>query len=164
MNESSATSTERPWTLHLARPMPEIARIELAGAWRNEDRLPDPAEVWREIQAGPPVHRLTFDTSRVTEWDSGLVTFAIKVLEEAKARGIESDRAGLPEGAQRLLRLAEAVPERHTGRGRAKPPVAREDRRLGDRGLGRDRRRVSPSSARGCSRSARWSAAARGSG
>ena len=122
MNESSATSTERPWTLHLARPMPEIARIELAGVWRKEDRLPDPADVWRQVQAGPPVHRLTFDTSRVTEWDSGLVTFAIKVLEEGEARGIETDRAGLPEGAKRLLRLAEAVPERHTGRVRERPP------------------------------------------
>jgi phospholipid/cholesterol/gamma-HCH transport system permease protein len=122
VNESSATSTERPWTLHLARPTPEIARIELTGVWRKEDRLPDPADVWRQVQAGPPVHRLTFDTSRVTAWDSGLVTFAIKVLEESKARGIETDRAGLPEGAKRLLRLAEAVPERHTGRARERPP------------------------------------------
>ena len=79
--------------------------------------------MWREIQAGPPVHRLTFDSSRVTEWDSGLVTFASKLLEEALARGIESDRTGLPEGVQRLLRLAEAVPERETGGiPLAKPP------------------------------------------
>jgi hypothetical protein len=102
--------------------MPDIAHIELAGVWRKEDRLPDPADVWRQVQAGPPVHRLTFDTSRVTAWDSGLVTFAMKVLEESKARGIETDRAGLPEGAKRLLRLAEAVPERHTGRADERPP------------------------------------------
>ena len=110
------------WTFHVERPTSEVARVELTGAWRKENGLPDPSDVWREIQVGPGVHRLTFDTSRVTDWDSGLVTFARRVLEEARTRGIESDRAGLPEGAQRLLHLAEAVPERQTGRARSQPP------------------------------------------
>ena len=119
---SRMTTVERPWTLQVERPTPEVACVALTGAWRKEDRLPDPSEVWREIQVGPPVRRLTFDTSHVADWDSGLITFAIKVLEEARARGIASDRAGLPDGAQRLLHLAEAVPERQTGRARARPP------------------------------------------
>ncbi len=116
------TTAERPWTLRVERPSPDIACVELAGAWRKEDRLPDPNDLWREIEGGPPVERLVFDTSHVTEWDSGLVTFAIKVVEEARGRGIESDRAGLPSGAQRLLHLAEAVPERQTGRAPSKLP------------------------------------------
>jgi phospholipid/cholesterol/gamma-HCH transport system permease protein len=116
------TTVERPWMLHLERPAPGVASLELAGVWRKEHGLPDPSEVQREFQGGPPVHRLTFDTSHLTDWDSGLVTFAIKVLEEARAQGIESDRAGLPDGVQRLLHLAEAVPEKQTGRARAQPP------------------------------------------
>ena len=116
------TTIERRWTLQVQRPRPEVGCVELTGAWRKEHRLPDPSEVWREIQVGPPIHRLTFDTSHVTDWDSGLIAFAIKVLNEAKAHGIESDRAGLPDGAQRLLHLAEAVPERQTGRARTRPP------------------------------------------
>src|SRR5687767_594901 len=91
-----STPVERPWTLHVERTGPGVACVGLAGVWRKEDRLPDPSEVWRELQAGPPVQRLTFDTSQVTDWDSGFVTFAVKVLEEAKARGVESDRAGFP--------------------------------------------------------------------
>ena len=110
-----------PWTLQVERPAPEVARVELAGAWRKQDRVPETSEVWQGFEIGPPARRLTFETSRVTEWDSSLVTFARKVLEEAKARGIESDRAGLPEGTQRLLRLAEAVPPRQTGSTRSKP-------------------------------------------
>src|SRR6185295_11781604 len=113
---------ERPWTLHVDRPQPEVARVVLTGPWRKEDRLPDPSEVWREVEVGPPVRRLIFDLSRVADWDSGLVTFAINLLSEARARDVESDRAGLPDGVQRLLRLAEAVPERHTGRGDAPRP------------------------------------------
>src|SRR5262245_52942369 len=119
---SRMPNLERSWTLHVERPAPEVARVELAGAWRNGDQLPEPSDVWRDLEAGPAVHQLLFDTSHVTEWDSGLITFAIRVIEEAKARGIQSDRAGLPDGAQRLLHLAEAVPERQTGRARAKPP------------------------------------------
>jgi phospholipid/cholesterol/gamma-HCH transport system permease protein len=103
-------------------PTPDVACLELAGVWRKEHRLPDPADVWREVEVAPPVHQLTFDTSRVTEWDSGLVTFAIKLLAEARSRGIDGNRAGLPDGAQRLLHLAEAVPERQTGRARELPP------------------------------------------
>src|SRR5262245_13781637 len=91
---SSLTTTGHPWTLHVDRSRAEPAGVELAGLWRKEDRLPDPADIWRDVRAGPPVHRLTFDASRVTEWDSGLVTFATKLLEEAKALGIEVDRSG----------------------------------------------------------------------
>jgi phospholipid/cholesterol/gamma-HCH transport system permease protein len=118
---SRLATVERAWTLHVDRPTPEVACVVLTGAWRKEHRLPDPSEVWLEIQVVPSPHRLTFDTSHVTEWDSGLVTFAIDVLEQARARGIESDRTGLPDGARRLLHLAEAVPERQTGRARARP-------------------------------------------
>jgi phospholipid/cholesterol/gamma-HCH transport system permease protein len=122
MRDSHTITMERPWTLHVEHPSPEVARVELTGAWRNEDEIPDSSEVWREIETGPPVHRLTFDSSRVTEWNSGFVTFARKLLGEALARGIESDRTGLPDGVQRLLRLAEAVPQRETARSRSRSP------------------------------------------
>src|SRR5262245_51218163 len=115
-------ASERSWTLGVERETADVARVALAGAWRNEDGLPDVAEVWREIEGGAPVRRLAFDASAVTEWDSGLVTFAARVLEGAAERGIEGDRAGLPDGVRRLLTLAEAVPERQTGRGAKKPP------------------------------------------
>jgi len=71
---SPVNTVERPWTLHVERPSPEVACVELAGSWRNTDLLPDPGAVFREIEGGPPVRHLTFDTSRVIEWDSGLVT------------------------------------------------------------------------------------------
>src|SRR5262245_51876639 len=114
-------TSERSWTLGVERERPDEARVALAGAWRNEESLPDAGEVWREIEAGAPVRRLTFDASGVTHWDSGLVTFAAHVLEGTASRGIEVDRTGLPDGVRRLLTLAEAVPERQTGRGSGKP-------------------------------------------
>src|SRR5262245_37759310 len=116
------SAPEHPWALHLERLAPDVVCVELAGSWRKEDRLPDPGQTWLEIRRGPPVHRLTFETARIGDWDSGLVTFVIKLLEETRASGIQGDRAGLPDGVQRLLRLAEAVPERQTGRARGRRP------------------------------------------
>jgi phospholipid/cholesterol/gamma-HCH transport system permease protein len=117
----TSSAVERAWTFDVDHPTSQVARVELAGAWRNENRLPDPNEIWSKIRTGSGIDRLTFDSSRVTDWDSGLVTFALKVLQEARARGIAGDQAGLPDGAQRLLRLAQAVPERQTGRSQPQP-------------------------------------------
>ena len=79
------------------------------------DQLPDAAQVEAELATAPAPRRLTFDTTGVTAWDTGLLTFAAKVLEDAAAAGFSVDLTGLPEGARRLLALAAAVPERKTG-------------------------------------------------
>jgi phospholipid/cholesterol/gamma-HCH transport system permease protein len=96
--------------------------LHLAGSWRLGDRLPSVLEMERRLEAGPPVRRLTFEAGSVTAWDSGLLTFVRKLMDEGKRRGIEVDRDGLPEGARRLLALAAAVPERVGARKEAARP------------------------------------------
>jgi phospholipid/cholesterol/gamma-HCH transport system permease protein len=91
--------------------------LHLAGSWRLENQLPGVLEVHRTFDAWPPVHRLTFEAGAVTAWDSGLLTFVRKLMDEAKRRGIEVDRQGLPQGVQGLLNLAMAVEAKETGRG-----------------------------------------------
>jgi len=44
------------------------------------------------------------------DWDSALGTFVYAVAGVAAGRGIEVDASGLPEGALKLVRLAQAVP------------------------------------------------------
>jgi phospholipid/cholesterol/gamma-HCH transport system permease protein len=53
-------------------------------------------------------------------WDSGLLTFLIKVKEFCSRNEIQFETEGLPEGARRLLKLATAVPEREGARKRGK--------------------------------------------
>ena len=113
---------ERGRALSVRRTGPDAAVVEMAGAWRNDSSTPDPVDALRGLGPGAPVRRLAFDTRGITAWDSGLVTFVLQLLAEAKAENVEVDRAGLPDGVQRLLRLVEAVPEKQTGRGRAVPP------------------------------------------
>lgn len=77
-----------------------------------QDKLPSHTEVEQQVASGPRVKRVAFDTQGITAWDSGLVTFLLKILTQNTQNQIETDQAGLPEGVRRLLALATAVPER----------------------------------------------------
>lgn len=60
---------------------------------------------------GDGVRRVRFDTTSLSDWDSGLLTLVAGIGKACAARGIEFDVGGLPPGAQRLLAMALAVPE-----------------------------------------------------
>ncbi len=108
-------------TLTVRRCEPDGAVLEFAGTWLSQRGLPEPAITLGELRSGG-VRHLAFDAVGVTAWDSGLVTFVLEVLAESARWGVASDRAGLPNGVRRLVALAEAVPERQTGRGGVRPP------------------------------------------
>ncbi|NIO06477.1 MAG: hypothetical protein GTO40_00270 [Deltaproteobacteria bacterium] len=103
-------------------PNHETLQIRLAGSWRMQDGLPSTNEVESQTQAHPSVRRITFDTQEVTEWDSGLLTFLTRLVDQSSQKQIQLDREGLPSGVQRLLDLAEAVPEKEGARSQATRP------------------------------------------
>lgn len=78
--------------------------------------VPSVSEVEKQIQSGPEVQHLAFEMTQITGWDSGLLTFLRKVVDQCAAKEIEIDRQGLPDGVRRLLDLASAVPERKGAR------------------------------------------------
>ena len=86
--------------------------IRVAGHWELQNELPSADEVQRQLESEPVVRRIIFDTQGLTEWDSGLLTFLIKVIERCERGSIVIDKNGLPKGVQRLLSLATAVPEK----------------------------------------------------
>src|SRR5439155_23646668 len=108
-------------TLAVRHREPDGVVLEFAGHWLSQRGLPEPSSALGELRA-TGVSQLTFDARQITAWDSGLVTFVLKVLGEMQARGVAADRAGLPDGVRRLIAMAEAVPERQTGRTSAVPP------------------------------------------
>jgi phospholipid/cholesterol/gamma-HCH transport system permease protein len=97
------------------------AVLQFAGPWQSQHGLAEPTSLLDELRSRA-IRHVVFDASQVTAWDSGLVTFVLKLLREAAKLGVDADRAGLPDGVQRLVALAEAVPERQTGRSDARPP------------------------------------------
>jgi phospholipid/cholesterol/gamma-HCH transport system permease protein len=70
--------------------------------------------VQKQLEFEPQIEHLTFDTQELTNWDSGLLTFLIKVIDQCSRSSIVIDREGLPQGVRRLLELASAVPAKET--------------------------------------------------
>ncbi len=98
--------------MSFSRPTDDTLLVRLAGDWTIKEELPSVEEVQRQADSGPSVQRIAFDTQDLGRWDSGLITFLIKLFEQSSRRQIDTKREGLPEGVRRLLDLAAAVPEK----------------------------------------------------
>jgi phospholipid/cholesterol/gamma-HCH transport system permease protein len=94
--------------------------VHLSGPWHLRRDLPPASLVLPEFQMQPAPKRVSFDTSTLTGWDSGLVSFLLEVESLCHERGVKEDREGLPTGLRRLIELAEAVPEKEGARGQTK--------------------------------------------
>lgn len=105
-----------PAELALTRPSADQLVVRLAGPWRMSGGVPEPAELAQALRGEPAPARLTFEADALGAWDSALLIFLERVAEIAGERGVTVDRSGLPAGVQRLLALAEAVPERQGAR------------------------------------------------
>jgi len=98
--------------LHMARPSDDMLLVQFSGSWRLQDELPAAGEVEQALETGPAVRRMALDAQAVTAWDTGLLTFLLRLIRQNQQRQIDTDQTGLPEGMQRLLALATVVPER----------------------------------------------------
>lgn len=106
--EAAAT----PGEMNFSRPIDDTLLVRLAGDWTIAEGIPSVEEVQKQADSGPPVQRIAFDTQDLGRWDSGLITFLIKLFEQSSQSQIDTNREGLPEGVRRLLDLAAAVPEK----------------------------------------------------
>ena len=85
-----------------------------------QQHIPSVEAVDEQLTSGSKVLRVLFDTKELGNWDSGLLTFLTKVMACCSEKKIVLDKEGLPQGVQRLLALATAVPERKGARREAK--------------------------------------------
>ncbi len=98
------------------RPDDKTLLVSIAGDFRTGNELPSSGEVENQIRSEPGIRELTFETEGLTGWDSRLLTFLIKINELCTQNNIHINREGLPQGVQRLLALASAVPENKEAR------------------------------------------------
>ncbi len=90
----------------------DALELRLSGAWRLTANRPAADDVAREMGPGTPLRRLAFETSELTDWDSSLLIFIDGIDRLAGDASMDVDLAGLPDGVQRLVALARAVPKR----------------------------------------------------
>jgi phospholipid/cholesterol/gamma-HCH transport system permease protein len=90
--------------------------LGLSGEWKLSGALPSAAEVEDAVALGVPPSRLGYDSTGLGAWDSGLIMFLLDTDRLCGEKGIAVDKTGLPGGVQRLVGLAQAVPEQKEAR------------------------------------------------
>jgi phospholipid/cholesterol/gamma-HCH transport system permease protein len=104
------------WGMDFSRSSENILVIRLTGNWNTGSGLPSAMPVAEQIRTAPGVSGMAFDSKDLARWDSGLLTFVMKVLDICAEQNIRVQKDGLPEGARRLLELARSVPEKKDAR------------------------------------------------
>lgn len=85
------------------------------GEWTFNSGIPDPDPLLKKM-AATEFSTLSFNADHLLDWDSGLMTFLVELIDLCQQRKIQIDKRALPPGVNRLLDLAFAVPERKTAR------------------------------------------------
>jgi phospholipid/cholesterol/gamma-HCH transport system permease protein len=106
--------------LNVTTPATDTLLVKLSGDWKITEALPSTSDVQNSLESSKGIRRITFDTKELGGWDSGLLTFLIKIFETCSKAKIEVVKEGLPEGVRRLIDLATAVPERAGAKKEAK--------------------------------------------
>jgi len=100
-----------------SRPATDCLLIRLSGGWTLKDGIPATDEFNRHIADPSPLRHLRFDGRAITRWDTSLLAFLTRIIDQARQRGLAPELDGLPDGVRRLLILAAAVPpQQDTGR------------------------------------------------
>ncbi|MCK5206304.1 MAG: ABC transporter permease, partial [Desulfobacterales bacterium] len=115
MNAAKENITH-PCELSFDRPADDTLLVRLKGSWTIEQKLPDVGEVQSQVKSDAGVKQIAFDTRELTGWDSGLLSFLIKIINQHANGNIAVQKDGLPEGVRKLIDLAFAVPERKGAR------------------------------------------------
>jgi phospholipid/cholesterol/gamma-HCH transport system permease protein len=106
-----------PHSVSLSRAEDGTVVVHLGGDWRLGHASLATENLLKELSKPPKPRKLVFDAEGLGYWDSSLLTFIENLNDLSRLGSIEQDRAGLPPGVQRLLHLAEAVPEKEGARG-----------------------------------------------
>jgi len=91
---------------------PDTLRLTIRQDWRVASGVPLVDEVIRQLERYPQARQITFDSAGLGPWDSGLASFVLRLIEECEPRKVRVNAEGLPQGAQKLLALAQSVHRR----------------------------------------------------
>ena len=98
------------------KPENDTLLVRLKGSWTIGQKLPSVTEIQDQVQSDTRIKQIGFDTRQLAGWDSGLLSFLSKIINQFSAKNISVNQEGLPEGVRRLIELAFAVPERKGAR------------------------------------------------
>lgn len=90
--------------------------IQLTGNWDHGATIKQAEQVLADLDASKNPSHVLLQAHELGSWDSRLPAYLLRIIDYCQSHDIEVDASGLPEGAQALLKLARAVPERSGAR------------------------------------------------
>ncbi len=114
--ERDMVKMNRPGELDIEQTTGVDLKVVLSGSWKLSEGISSSETIEREVRASRSVRKIVIDAERVNDWDSGLLTFLVRLRNFCIAEKIEVDGKGLPQGAKRLLELASATPAKKDAR------------------------------------------------
>ena len=114
--EAVTENTTEACELSFEKPAGDTLLVKLQGSWTIDQQLPSVEDVGKQVESDPAIKHITFDAHGLSKWDSGLLSFLAKIIDQSSAKNISVNQEGLSEGIQKLLKLAFAVPERKGAR------------------------------------------------
>ncbi|MEW6290363.1 MAG: ABC transporter permease [Thermodesulfobacteriota bacterium] len=119
MNSQAVTEPGPAWRLATRRLSDKELEVTLSGRWCLSEQLPPVRELEAAFFEGLTTLRLV--VTDLGEWDTGLPAFFAGVVKMGAERGFTVEQQGLPDGVQRLITMAFAVPEQAVAGRRARP-------------------------------------------
>ena len=114
--DAQAPAAGKPPEMNITRPANDTLCLGLSGDWRIGQPIPSLGEMEQRLKSEPGVQKIVFDTPQVTDWDSCLLTFLMDIHNICSENSMAVDTGGLPQGVDKLIALATAVPERKGAR------------------------------------------------
>lgn len=108
MSAQDAANTDA--NIELAHPDTDTLDIVLKGSWRLQDRIPSIESAVKEISSNPRLQHISFSSSGITAWDSGLLVFLSGLIRSCQDMKLHVNTDGLPGGIRKLLDLAASSP------------------------------------------------------
>jgi len=90
--------------------------VQFYGSWEVSDDRRPALDALKSLHQKTRLKKVEFDTRKLSAWNSGLLTFLLNIHAFCEKHNIEMACAGLPQGAERILSLALAVPENKNAR------------------------------------------------
>ncbi|HKK90538.1 MAG TPA: ABC transporter permease [Desulfobacteraceae bacterium] len=84
--------------------------VSLEGDWTRDRDLPSAGEIRAEVDSFPLLTGISFNTETLREWDSYAAALLFALRDHCLKKNIPFNPDGLPEGLDKLITLAAAVP------------------------------------------------------
>jgi len=121
MTDDPAERRLEPATLDVAAGDAAI-EFRFGGDWLLINDLPQTGAIADRIARAGRGATISFDTSSLGRWDTGLVATLVDIRKKATAQRTPLDESGLPEGVRQLLALAFTRSEREGARRHEEEP------------------------------------------